>query len=71
MQFKQLNQNVGIAGASHDSVDCNVGSPFAQPVDDINYMQNFLRWQNNPYSNSYNPSWNFSWSNNQTAQGIS
>ena len=35
----------------------------------VNYIGNFNRGQNNPYSNSYNPGWrnhpNFSWGGNQ------
>ncbi|XP_060673095.1 uncharacterized protein LOC132803722 [Ziziphus jujuba] len=50
----------------HKSVDCQVGNPFAS--DDVNFVGNFQKQQNNPYSNTYNPGWrnhpNFSWSNN-------
>lgn len=53
-------------------MDCNVGSPFVKLVEEVNYMQNYPRQENNPHSNIYNPSWknhsNLSQSNNQSFQ---
>ncbi|XP_022850774.1 uncharacterized protein LOC111372623 [Olea europaea var. sylvestris] len=44
-------------GRNHKSVDCNVGSPFAQTIEDVNYTQNFQRQQHNPNPNTYYPGW--------------
>src|SRR5262249_37856648 len=55
----------------HKSVECQAGNPFAQSIEQVDYVGNFNRPppQNNPYSNTYNPGWrnhpNFSWSNQQ------
>ncbi|KAL5754189.1 hypothetical protein ACOSP7_022409 [Xanthoceras sorbifolium] len=56
--------------APHASTDYQVGNPFASgPSDQVNYVQNFNRQQNNLYSATYNSGWknhpNFSWSNQQ------
>ncbi|XP_022863622.1 uncharacterized protein LOC111383715 [Olea europaea var. sylvestris] len=59
-------------GGNHESVDCIVGSPFAQSLEDVNYAQNFQRQQHNQNPNTYYPDWrnhsSFQWSNNQGAQ---
>jgi len=40
----------------HISLNCQVGSPFSQDPNEVNYVQNFnLRPTNNPYSSTYNP----------------
>ena len=43
------------------------------PVEQVDYLGNQVRPQNNPYSNTYNPGWrnhqNFSWSNQQVPRG--
>src|SRR5262249_54661330 len=58
-----------LCGANgHNSVDCQMGNPFAQSTEQINYAGNFNKVpQNNPYSNTYYPGWrnhpNFSWAN--------
>ncbi|XP_022865368.1 uncharacterized protein LOC111385223 [Olea europaea var. sylvestris] len=58
-------------GGNHESVDCNIGSHFAQKIEDVNYTQNFQRQQHNPNPNTYYPDWRnhpgFQWSNNQGA----
>ena len=57
---------------NHISVNCQVGSPFASSsAKQAQYVSNFQRQQNNPYSNIYNPNWrnhpNLSWNNTQNA----
>ena len=45
-----------LCGGPHISVDCKVGNHFApSSTEHANYMSNFLKQQNNPYSNSYDP----------------
>ena len=60
-----------LCGGGHQSMDCQVGNPFAQSAEQANYVNNFRGQPNNPYSGTYNPGWrnhpNFSWSNNQGA----
>lgn len=62
-------------GDNHESVNCQVGNPFAQSneFNDINFVGNFQRKCNNPYSNTYNPGWrnhpNFSWNDNTNILG--
>ncbi|KAL5559239.1 hypothetical protein UlMin_035450 [Ulmus minor] len=59
-----------LCGGNHASIECQVGNPFASPnAEQANYVSNFQRPQNNPYSTTYNPGWrnhpNLSWGNNQ------
>ncbi|KAL5550767.1 hypothetical protein UlMin_000943 [Ulmus minor] len=59
-----------LCGGNHTSIECQVGNPFASPnTEQANYVSNFQRPQNNPYSTTYNPGWrshpNLSWGNNQ------
>ena len=69
----------------HFSSNCNVGGMFATPSshsavyadhEQVDYMGNVPRQQNNPYSNTYNPGWknhpNFGWkdNNNQAPPGF-
>ncbi|KAL5578498.1 hypothetical protein UlMin_020197 [Ulmus minor] len=59
-----------LCGGNHASIECQVGNPFASPnAEQANYVSNFQRPQNNPYSITYNPGWrnhpNLSWGNNQ------
>lgn len=58
-------------GGDHGSGDC-LENMFSNPQEQVNYMGNPPRPQNNPYSNAYNLGWrnhpNFSWSN-QAQQG--
>ena len=58
----------------HPSEPCQVGNAMkteSMPMDQANFVGNFNRQQNNPYSDSYNPSWknhpNFSWNNTHNA----
>ena len=40
----------------HLTLNCQVGSPFAQDTNKVNYVNNFnSRPTNDPYSNTYNP----------------
>ena len=40
------------------TLNCQVGSPFFQDPNEVNYVQNFNpRPTNDPYSNIYNPGW--------------
>lgn len=59
-------------GRNHESIDCNIGSPFVQTMEDVNYTQNFQRQQHNPNPNTYYLGWrnhpSFQWSNNQGTQ---
>ena len=69
----QSVQVCDLCGGLHQSVDCQVENPFTPlSMKQANYVSNFSRQQNNPYSNTYNPSWkshhNFSWNNNQNIQ---
>jgi len=53
----------------HLTLNCQVGSPFAQDANEVNYINNFNpRPTNDPYSNTYNPGWrnhpNFSYKPN-------
>ena len=42
----------------HLTLNCQVGSPFAQDTSEVNNVNNFnLSSTNNPYSNTYNPDW--------------
>ena len=59
-----------LCGGNHASIECQTGNPFASPnAEQENYVSNFQKPQNNPYSNIYNPGWrnhpNLSWGNNQ------
>ena len=64
-----------LCGGSHSSESCQVGNPFGQTqVEQAQYVGNFGRPQNNPYSQTYNPGWrnhpNFSWKNNQNMGNV-
>ncbi|XP_039132333.1 uncharacterized protein LOC120269114 [Dioscorea cayenensis subsp. rotundata] len=58
----------------HQSFECPTGNSFSQmmTVEQAQYVGNFNRQQDNPYSNRYNPGWrnhpNLSWKNNSTMQ---
>jgi len=42
----------------HMTLNCQVGSPFFQDPNEVNYVKNFnSRPTNNAYSNTYNPGW--------------
>jgi len=42
----------------HLTLNCQVGSPFAQHTNEVNYVNNFNPMPaNDPYSNTYNPGW--------------
>ena len=69
----QSMQVCDLCGGPHQSVDCQVGNPFApSSTQHANYVLNCSRQHNNLYSNTYNPSWknhlNFSLNNNQRNQ---
>ena len=54
----------------HQGSDCQVDNPFSQVQrEQAQYVGNFNRQQNNPYSNRFNQGWrnhpNLSWKNNQ------
>ena len=57
-------------GGGQRNIDCQEGSSFSQPNEQVDYVGNFPRQQNNPYSSTYNPGWrnhpNFSWGNQNT-----
>ena len=77
-----LNQpTCNFCGGPHFSANCNSGGMFTSSTpsyfthhEEVDYVGNAPRQQNNPYSNTYNPGWqnhpNFGWSNN-TNQGPS
>ncbi|XP_024031895.1 uncharacterized protein LOC112094656 [Morus notabilis] len=55
---------------SHQSSECQADNPFAQvQMEQAQYVGNYTRQQNNPYSNRFNQGWrnhpNLSWRNNQ------
>ncbi|KAL5781937.1 hypothetical protein ACOSP7_006966 [Xanthoceras sorbifolium] len=59
-------------GGPHGSAECTMGSSsFAgtSSAEQVQYVQNFSKPYNNPYSSTYNPGWrnhpNFSWRDNQ------
>ncbi|KAL5570763.1 hypothetical protein UlMin_020360 [Ulmus minor] len=59
-----------LCGGNHASIECQVENPFASSnAEQANFVSNFQRPQNNPYSTTYNPGWrnhpNLSWGNNQ------
>jgi len=42
----------------HLTLNCQVGSPFPQDTNEVNFVNNFNpRPTNDPYSNAYNPCW--------------
>jgi len=42
----------------HLTLNCQVGSPFAEDTNEVNYANNFnSRLANDPYSKTYNPDW--------------
>lgn len=55
-------------GGGHPNHECQVSNSFASSFEQANFVSNFHRQQNNPYSNTYNPGWrnhpNFSWNQN-------
>ncbi|PIN17626.1 DNA-directed DNA polymerase [Handroanthus impetiginosus] len=71
----QSMKNFGVNQVQHTPVtceDCGESHPSEQcphSVEFIQFVSNFRKPQNNPYSNTYNPGWrqhpNFSWNNNQ------
>ena len=63
METLSTQSNIGATSSTYG------GAPEpTQPEETVNYVNNFNRQENNPYSNTYNPGWrnhpNFSWSNN-------
>ena len=49
----QSVQVCDLYGSPHHTVDCQVGNPFApSSTKQANYVSNFPRQQNNPYSNT-------------------
>ncbi|XP_022893979.1 uncharacterized protein LOC111408456 [Olea europaea var. sylvestris] len=55
--IQTVGQKCKHCGGNHESVNCTVGSPFAQSLKDINYAQNFQRQQHNKNPNTYYPGW--------------
>ena len=67
METLSTQSNIGATSSTYG------GAPEpTQPEETVNYVNNFNRHGNNPYSNTYNPGWrnhpNLSWSNNSGQQ---
>ena len=63
METLGMQSNIGTTNSPY------VEAPEQNQLEEtVNYVNNFNRQENNPYSNTYNPGWrnhpNFSWSNN-------
>jgi len=59
----------------HLTLNCQVGSPFAQDINEVNYVNNFNpRPTSDLYSNTYNPGWrnhpNFSYRPNPNSPNM-
>ncbi|XP_056169324.1 uncharacterized protein LOC115665665 [Syzygium oleosum] len=65
--MKIQNMTCDFCDGGHVSTECQVGNTFAQSNENANFVGNFNRSQNNPYSNTCNSGWrnypNFSWNN--------
>ena len=77
MQMPTQTTSCEFCGGPHFSSNCNAGGMFATHGssnftnhEQVDYMGNASRQQNNPYSNTYNPGWrnhpNFGWRDNNT-----
>ncbi|XP_022019258.1 uncharacterized protein LOC110919293 [Helianthus annuus] len=71
----QVQSSCELCGVSHEPGTCEQGVTFTGH-EEVDYLGNQIRPQNNPYSNMYNPGWrnhpNFRWkanSNNQNPLG--
>jgi len=63
------------SSVEHVTLNYQVGSPFSQDPNEVNYVQNFnSRLTNDPYSNTYNPGWknhpNFSYGSNSKLSNV-
>lgn len=58
-------------GMDHSALECQLDTSMPWDQEQANMVNNTLRPQNNPYSNTYNPGWrkhpNFSYKNSQGA----
>ncbi|XP_031378355.1 uncharacterized protein LOC116193748 [Punica granatum] len=61
-----------LCSGPHSTLECMSGNPSASPNgEQVNFVNNFQRSNQGPYSNTYNPGWrnhpNFSWRNENNA----